>query len=124
MATRTKKKCQMSAWEVSNTDRSDDENMASNMATRTKKCRIFRREVSDAEESNEEADAASDMAHRMKQLQRSTREMVDKEGNGTALNTTDNLELAATRVPDPGSEAPAAQSPSEPINSPLSPSSA
>jgi hypothetical protein len=121
MATTTKKKRQTSAQEVSNTDGSDDENTASNMATRMKKRQISRREVSDAEESNEEGEAASDTAHRMKQLQGSTREAaVDTE---TVLNTTDDLELAATRVPDPGSEAPATQPPSEPINAPLSPSS-
>jgi hypothetical protein len=121
MATTTKKKRQTSVREVSNTNRSDDENAASNMATRTKKCRISRREVSDAEESNEEGEAASDTAHRMKQLQGSTREaVVDTE---TALSTTNNLELAATCVPDPGSEALATQPPSEPINAPLSPSS-
>ncbi|KAF8228370.1 hypothetical protein L208DRAFT_1379396 [Tricholoma matsutake] len=111
--TRTKKKHQTSAREVSNTEGSDNENtVASNIASRTKKHQISRREVSDAEESDKEGEAASNTAHRMKKL-----------------NRTDNLELAATRVSacnsdDPGSEAPAAQPPSEPVNAPLLPLSA
>jgi hypothetical protein len=115
-ATRTKKKRQTSAREVSDTEGSDDENAASNIATRTKKRRISRREVSDAEESTEEGEEATSKGYKRGGQRRYSVEH--------ALNTTDDLELATTRVPDLGSEAPAAQPPSEPVNAPLSPSSA